>query len=61
MTNLRLKEALKENNVKQWELANALHTNEFSLSRRLRKELSEKELKEFLKLIKTINSEREAI
>ena len=59
MVNSRLKEALKENNIKQWELAEALHTNEFSLSRKMRKELSDEELQSFVQAIKKIIKERE--
>ncbi len=58
MNNIEVKEALKKSNVKQWELANALDINEFSLSRKLRNNISDSELSLYIDKIKNIAKER---
>lgn len=51
MKNNEIREALKEANMKQWQLAELLHISEFTLSRKLRKEIPEDEKKEIISLI----------
>lgn len=51
MKNIEVREALKKNHLKQWELAEILGISEFTLSRRLRKELSEAEKSRIISLI----------
>lgn len=56
MKNNEIREALKEANMKQWQLAELLHISEFTLSRKLRKEIPEDEKREIISLIR--NAER---
>ena len=51
MANIRIKKALKNKNMKQWQLAKLMGTNEFSLSRKLREELPDEETEKILRLI----------
>lgn len=51
MANTRIKEALKNKNMKQWQLAKLIGINEFSLSRKLREELDDEETEKMLALI----------
>lgn len=51
MNNIRIRVALLENQVKQWELARLLGISETVLSRRLREELPEAEQDEIVKVI----------
>ena len=51
MKNKKIKDALKKNNLRQWELAKRLGMNESVLSRRLREELPEEETKHILDVI----------
>ncbi len=51
MANTRIKEALKNKNMKQWQLAKLIGINEFSLSRKLREELDDEETEKMLTLI----------
>lgn len=51
MKNNEIKAVLKEANMKQWQLAEMLQMSEFTLSRKLRNELSESEKKEIIDLI----------
>lgn len=51
MANIRIKQALKNKNMKQWQLAKLMGINEFSLSRKLREELSDEETAKILTLI----------
>lgn len=55
MKNIEIKDALKEANMKQWQLAELLGITEWTLSRKLRKELPEADKTEILDLI---NKER---
>lgn len=55
MKNLEIKKALKDSNMKQWELAELLQVSEFTLSRKFRKEFSEDEKKEIIDLITNRN------
>lgn len=52
MANDCIRDALKEKNMRQWELAKELGTNEFSLSRKLREELPDDEKEKILSIIK---------
>lgn len=56
MKNNEIREALKKANMKQWQLAELLHISEFTLSRKLRKEMPEDEKREIIRLI--TNTER---
>ena len=58
MNAIVVKNALKENNVYQWELAKKLDISEYTLLRRFRKELDEKEVNNYLKQISEIKKER---
>lgn len=51
MQNRLIREALNKNKMKQWELAEVMNINEFSLSRKLRHELPEEEQKRIVSLI----------
>ena len=51
MRNHEIKDALKEANLKQWQLAELLQISEFTLSRKLRNELPEADKKEILEVI----------
>ena len=51
MTNIRIKKALKDKDMKQWQLAKLMGINECSLSRKFREELSDEETEEILRLI----------
>ena len=55
MNNIEIRKALLETNMKQWELAELLGITEWTLSRKLRKELPEDKKEEILDLI---NKER---
>lgn len=51
MNNQTIRDALSQNNLKQWELAEMLNINEFSLSRKLRHELPETEQRKIVSII----------
>ena len=57
-TKKRIKAALKENGVYQYELAERIGVSEFTFVRWLRKELTEKEEKRFFKMIEEIGREK---
>ncbi len=50
--NKRIKDALYKHSLKQWELAELMGINEFSLSRKLRHELPKEEQERIISLIK---------
>jgi DNA-binding transcriptional regulator YiaG len=52
MKNQKIRDELKKSRLTQWELADLLGISEFTLSRRLRKELPDSETKHILSLIK---------
>lgn len=52
MNNQEIRIALKKNKMKQWQLAELLEINESVLSRRLRKELPDKEKERILDIIR---------
>lgn len=49
--NQKVREALQNKGMKQWELADMLGISEFTLTRWLRKELTEEEKEQLLKAI----------
>lgn len=51
MNNQIIRDALSKHQIKQWELAEILQINEFSLSRKLRHELPEDEQKRIVAII----------
>lgn len=51
MVNVEIKQALKKKGIHQWQLAEVLGINEFSLSRKMRKEFDPKERDIILKII----------
>lgn len=51
MVNEKLKNAMKETHLKQWQVADLMGINEFSLSRKLRYELPEEEQQRIIDLI----------
>lgn len=53
MANERIREALESNAMRQWELAERLGVSEFTLTRRLRRELPENEQARILALIES--------
>lgn len=57
MKNLDIRTALKEAHLKQWQLADLLHISEFTLIRRMRKELPDSEKTKIMELIKA-NSQK---
>ena len=62
MNNILIRNALAKCNRKQWELAEVIGTNEYSLSRKLRHELPEDEQKEIVSLIeKHFNTDKAVI
>lgn len=52
MTNIEIRDALKKKRMFYYELADALGVTEWTLSRKLRKELPDDEKKQILKIIK---------
>lgn len=59
MKNFEVKEAIENANLYQWQVANALNISEFTLSRRLRNELTSKEKEEILNAIEKLKKERD--
>ena len=57
--NKEIRTALRTNDIKQWQLAEAIGISEFTLCRRLRKELDEQEKKQMMEKINSICAERE--
>lgn len=55
--NLDLRQAMKEANIKQWQIADLMGYSEATLVRKLRKELSEKEKQVILQVIKNKKEE----
>lgn len=51
MNNIKVREAMRAAGIKQWELAELLNMNEFSLSRKFRHELPEEEQERIIKVI----------
>lgn len=57
-TNLKIRKALGESMMKQWELADLLGISENTLTRRLRKELPEEEQQRIISIIKKGSAKR---
>jgi len=51
MSNLEIREALQKSKMKQWQLADLLGMSEFTLSRKLRKELSKADKEKIKQII----------
>ena len=51
MKNLKIRNALIQNNMKQWQLADYLGISEYTLCKRLRKELPEQEQERIIEVI----------
>ena len=58
MTNHDIRKALKEANIRQWQLAEELHISEWTLIRRFRHELSDEEKKKAFEAIEKIKKEQ---
>lgn len=58
MNNIRIRFALIQHNMKQWELAEKMGLSEPSLSRMLRRELPEEEQDRIVELIEQSNIEK---
>lgn len=54
MANEKIRLALTANSVRHWQLADALGISEYTLCRKLRKELASEKQEEIIKLIETI-------
>ena len=52
MCNKDIRELLKSKGIYQWQLAEKLGTNEYSFSRKMRKELPKEEKEKSIKVIK---------
>ncbi len=59
LKNLDIKKKLKEKGIYQYELADAMGISEFTLVKRLRKELSPEEKEQIIVIINEITKERE--
>ena len=57
MKNLDIRQALKENNIKHWQLADALNIAEFTLCRKLRHELSKEQKENIFAVIEQLKKE----
>lgn len=51
MKNLNIRNALIQNNMKQWQLADHLGISEYTLCKKLRRELPEQEQKRIIEVI----------
>lgn len=58
MNNLLIRNALKEYGVKQWQLAELLGCGEYTLCRKLRRELPKEEQERIAEIIKVNRKER---
>lgn len=58
MKNFDVKEAIENAKLYQWQIANALNISEFTLSRRLRNELTSKEKEKIFKAIEKLRKEQ---
>ncbi len=59
LANTDIREAAKEKGVRLWEIAERLRISDPTMSRKLRRELSEREKKYFLDIIDDIAAEKE--
>lgn len=60
MKNQLIRNALSMHNLRQWELAEMMNINEFSLSRKMRKELPSEEQRKIVSLIEKHTAEKGA-
>lgn len=51
MKNLNIRNALAQNNMKQWQLADYLGISEYTLCKKLRRELPDREQEKIMKVI----------
>lgn len=58
MKNFDVKEAIENAKLYQWQIANALNISEFTLSRRLRNELTSKEKEKIFKAIEKLKKSK---
>lgn len=58
MKNIDIRRALENDNLKHWQLADALNISEFTLCRRFRHELSDEEKKKIFKAIEKLKKEQ---
>lgn len=58
MQNLEIREAVKNGGVYLWQLADRLGVSDATLSRKLRKELSEKEKMRCLQIVEQLTEQR---
>lgn len=59
MCNKDIREYAKKNNVRLWQIANALHINDGNLSRKLRIELTEEKKAEIYRIIDELSESEE--
>lgn len=52
MENLKIREALTQNNMKQWQLADCLGISEYTLCKKLRRELPDTEQDKMIAIIR---------
>lgn len=57
MNNIYIRQAIKDNNLKHWQLAEALHISEFTLCRKLRHELSKEQKEKIFEVIEQLKKE----
>ncbi len=60
MNNKLIRETLTRHNLRQWELAEIMNINEFSLSRKMRKELPAEEQRRIVSLIERHSAQKGA-
>lgn len=60
MKNKLIRETLTRHNLRQWELAEIMNINEFSLSRKMRKELPDEEQRQIVSLIEKHSAKKGA-
>ena len=56
--NMKIREAIRKNNLRYWEIAEKLNLNDGNFSRLLRKELIDEKQKEILKIINELKEEQ---
>ena len=61
MKNLRVRQAAAQARIKLWEVAEELGITDATFSRKLRRELTEKEEQHILEIIKRIKEEENAV
>lgn len=56
-TNLDIRKQMKENNIRQWQVAEQMGISEFTLSRKLRKELPQEQKDQLLEAVEKLKGE----